>query len=95
MEILLSVALLALFIVGVELTSMGWTDGGLADRLTGLFSSRMDMAWPSGVQEDDDHRWPARVDTDPGIARSWHVDSAELVEGGVRPVPVCRVRRTR
>jgi hypothetical protein len=94
MELLLSIALLALFIVGVELTSMGWTDASITGRLTGLFSSRVDLAWPAGVQEDDDHRWPARPDLHPGIARPWHADSAEIVERGVRPVPVSRVRRT-
>jgi hypothetical protein len=95
MELIVSIALLALFIVGVELTSMGWTDTGLAGRLTGLFSSSADLAWPAGVQEDDDHRWLARLDLRPGIARPWPADAAEIVERGVRPVPVSRVRRTR
>jgi hypothetical protein len=96
MELLLSAALLALFIVGVELTSMGWTDADLAGRLTGLFGSRADLGWPSGVQEDDDHRWPARLEL-PAFehspsSRAW---VAEIVEDHVRPVPVLPVRRIR
>jgi hypothetical protein len=96
MELLLSIALLALFIVGVELTSMGWSDAGLAGRLSGLFSSRPDLAWPAGVQEDDDHRWSARfarplVDHRQPAGAS----AAEIIEDHVRPVPVRPVRRIR
>jgi len=96
MELLLSAALLALFIVGVELTSMGWTDAGLAGRLTGLFGSRADLGWPSGVQEDDDHRWPDRLELPAFEARmSSHALVAEILEDHVRPVPVIPVRRIR
>ncbi len=96
MELLLSIALLALFIVGVELTSMGWTDAGLAGRLAGLFSSRVDLAWPAGVQEDDDHRWLERLQPK-GVEhrRSSSELVAEILEDHVRPVPVWPVRRSR
>jgi len=96
MELLLSIALLALFIVGVELTSMGWTDAGPAGRLTGLFGSRADIGWPSGVQEDDDHRWPDRHEL-PVFERRPSSDAlvAEILEDHVRPVPVIPVRRIR
>jgi hypothetical protein len=96
MELLLSIALLALFIVGVELTSMGWTDAGLAGRLTGLFGSRADLGWPSGVQEDDDHRWPDRREL-PVFERSLSSSAwvAEILEDHVHPVPVIPVRRIR
>jgi hypothetical protein len=96
MDLLLSIALLVVFIVGVELTSMGWTDAGLAGRLTGLFGSRADLGWPSGVQEDDDHRWlegllPRGVEP----RRSSGDLVAEILEDHVRPVPVRPVRRIR
>jgi len=93
---MLSITLLALFIVGVELTSMGWTDEGLAGRLTGLFSSRVDPGWPSGVQEDDDHRWLDRLQPQ-GVERRSSSRSlvAEILEDHVRPVPVRPVRRIR
>jgi hypothetical protein len=96
MELLLSIALLALFIVAVDLTSMGWTDAGLAGRLTGLFGSRADLGWPSGVQEDDDHRWPDRLELQT-VERSPSSSSwvAEILEDHVRPVPVLPVRRIR
>jgi hypothetical protein len=96
MELLLSAALLALFIVGVELTSMGWTDAGLAGRLTGLFGSRADLGWPSGVQEDDDHRWPDRLELPAVEGRmSSRALVAEILEDHVRPVPVRPVQRIR
>jgi hypothetical protein len=96
MELLLSIALLAVFIVGVELTSMGWTDAGLAGRLTGLFGSRADLGWPSGVQEDDDHRWPDRLELAAFERRpSSSAWVAEILEDHVRPVPVIPVRRIR
>jgi hypothetical protein len=96
MELLLSAALLALFIVGVELTSMGWTDAGLAGRLTGLFGSRADLGWPSGVQEDDDHRWPDRLELPVLEGRlSSNALVAEILEDHVRPVAVIPVRRIR
>jgi hypothetical protein len=96
MDLLLSIALLVVFIVGVELTSMGWTDAGLAGRLTGLFGSRADLGWPSGVQEDDDHRWPERL-LPRGVEprRSSGDLVAEILEDHVRPVPVLPVRRIR
>jgi hypothetical protein len=96
MELLLSAALLALFIVGVELTSMGWTDADLAGRLTGLFGSRADLGWPTGVQEDDDHSWPDRLEL-PAFERSPSSNArvAEILEDHVRPVPVLPVRRIR
>jgi hypothetical protein len=96
MELLLSIALLAVFIVGVELTSMGWTDAGLAGRLTGLFGSRADLGWPTGVQEDDDHRWPGWLELaafERSLSSSTWV--AEILEDQVRPVPVSPVRRIR
>jgi hypothetical protein len=96
MELLLSAALLAVFIVGVELTSMGWTDAGLAGRLTGLFGSRADLGWPCGVQEDDDHRWPDRPELPAFDGRlSSNALVAEILEDHVRPVPVLPVRRIR
>jgi hypothetical protein len=102
MDLLLSIALLAVFIVGVELTSMGWTDTGLAGRLAGLFSSRVDIAWPTGVQEDDDHRWPNWLEVPPvahrqapGAFGAAGASDAEIIEDHVRPVPVRPVRRIR
>jgi hypothetical protein len=95
MELLLSAALLALFIVGVELTSMGWTDAGLAGRLTGLFGSRADLGWPSGVQEDDDHCWPDRLELPAVEDRTSRALVAEILEDHVRPVPVIPVQRIR
>jgi hypothetical protein len=95
MDLLLSIALLAVFIIGVELTSMGWSDTGLAGRLAGLFSSRVDLAWPTGVQEDDDHRWLEGLQPQGVGRRRSSSELAEILEDHVRPVPVRPVRRFR
>jgi hypothetical protein len=95
MELLLSIALLALFIVGVELTSMGWTDAGLAGRLAGLLGSLGDPAWPPGVQEDDDYRWPDQAQLEAFGRRRSSSALAEILEDHVRPVPVRPVQRIR
>ena len=98
MDLVLSVILLVLFVSVVELTATrGIGSGygpGVVDRLSALFASHADLGWPAGVQEDDDHRWPVgslvpQIDASDGAPAAF----GEILEAGVQPVRVQRVRR--
>ncbi|TMD32726.1 MAG: hypothetical protein E6I94_00965 [Chloroflexi bacterium] len=99
MDLVLSVILLVLFVSVVELTATGGIGSGygpgVVDRLSALFASHADLGWPAGVQEDDDHRWPVGSLVPPTIDPSDWAPSAfgEILEAGVQPVRVQRVRR--
>jgi hypothetical protein len=105
LDLPLSILLLAAFIVGVNFT-MEPDDNSFTNRLASLFPSHGNPGWPTGVQEDDDHRWRtmerAKIRPAPGeraIGDSPIDDghermaAAEIIDGPVQPAPVSRVRR--
>jgi hypothetical protein len=89
MELLASIVLLGLFIVGVD--TIGGGDTGPdqpAERMAGLFRRLSELAWPIGVQEETDpSRWPAISTRRDGADASGSV----IVEGRVPAVSVRRV----
>ena len=98
MELLLSVALLAGFIVAVDVT-LGGDASGPASRLAPLFASPDQLGWPRGVQESYERlpfNWSrvARADHDrvPAVALEEQWATPDIVEGGIAPVEVVRVR---
>ena len=56
MELLLSALLLVVFVVGVEFTAVGAAGYGIAGLFSGMFERSDRVAWPTGVQEDDEVR---------------------------------------
>jgi len=54
MDLLLSCALLVFFVAVVEFTAVGSVGDGIVGLFGGLFSHPDHLAWPKGVQEDDD-----------------------------------------
>jgi len=56
MELLVSALLLVVFVVGVEYTAVGAAGDGIAGLFSGMFERSDRLAWPTGVQEDDEGR---------------------------------------
>ena len=54
MDLLLSCALLVFFVAVVEFTAVGSVGDGIVGLFGGLFSHPDHLAWPKGIQEDDD-----------------------------------------
>ena len=94
MNLVLSVLLLASFVIGVDVLVDGGAD--LATRFGGLFRAP-DLAWPRGVQEEDGPRaWRravAEVRTAAGRRANAADAAAEVVEGGRAVASLARVRR--
>lgn len=97
MDLLLSVALLALFIVAVDVT-LGSDAAGPAGRLSLLFASPDQLGWPRGVQESYERlsvSW-TRAATSAAVMALAYGESQwpapEIVEEGIAPVRVSRVR---
>jgi hypothetical protein len=102
MDLLLSIALLAAFIVAVD-AMLGADASGPAGRLTLLFASPDQLGWPRGVQETYERmtwNWsmsrPAAGAPATGVTAADldHLERSgpEIIDDAVDPVPVTRVR---
>ena len=98
MDLLLSVALLTLLIVAVDVT-LGADASGPASRLTVLFASPDQLGWPRGVQENYEKlamNWSRaarpQVEVSSSAADEFEPAAPQIIEDGVAPVRVCRVR---
>ncbi len=56
MDLLMSILLLAAFVVAVEVMAGSSVGEGIAGLFGLMFETPDRLAWPIGVQEDDDHR---------------------------------------